>query len=68
MSDDWDFYFCRVDDKPASIFLDLGIEKEAPVYGFSVMAYVRIRMQAKRDDGLSSPSAYTQLENDLVTY
>jgi len=30
MTDDWDFYFLRVDDKPASIYVDLGAHGSAP--------------------------------------
>ena len=61
MSTDWDFYFCQVDDHPGSIFVDLGIAKEAPVAGYSVMAYVRIYMQMPREDGLSSQSEFETL-------
>lgn len=31
MSDNWDFYFCRIEDEPASIFVDLGIHDDAPL-------------------------------------
>lgn len=31
MSEEWDFYFCQVDDKPASIFVDLGIREQVPI-------------------------------------
>lgn len=30
MSADWDFYCCRVDDKPASTYLDLAAIAHAP--------------------------------------
>jgi hypothetical protein len=30
MSDHWNFYALLVDDQPASIFVDLGIAKNAP--------------------------------------
>ena len=63
MSDDWDFYFCSVDNKPASIFVDLGIAKEAPMAEYSVMAYVRTHMQAPRDDGLSSQVEFETLKS-----
>lgn len=62
MSDEWDFYFCRVDNMPASIFLDLGVSKEAPLSSLPVMAYVRIYMQAPRDDGLSSQAEFEALK------
>jgi cytochrome c5 len=31
VSDDWDFYLCRVADRPASIDLDLGLARKAPI-------------------------------------
>ena len=68
MSNDWDFYFCRVDERPASIFVDLGAAQVAPLAQFPVMAYVRIYMQAPREDGLSSEAefaALTSLEDAL---
>jgi hypothetical protein len=68
MSDDWDFYFCRVEDRPASIFLDLGVAAKAPIASLPVMGYVRVRMRAPREDGLSSQDeleALTTLEEAL---
>lgn len=61
MSDHWDFYFCRVDGAPASIFLDLGIARDAPVRDLSFVAHVRVRMRAPRPDGLSSQEEFDEL-------
>jgi hypothetical protein len=61
MSDHWDFYLLTVDDKPASIFLDLGIHKEAPLATLSNRAYIRIEMLWPRPDGLSSSEEYDTL-------
>jgi uncharacterized protein (TIGR01619 family) len=68
MSDTWDFYPCRVDDKPASIFVDLGIARDAPMRALPHMAYLRVHMSAPRPDGLSSQAefaALTALEDRL---
>ncbi len=54
MSDNWDFYFCTIDEKVASIFLDLGIADSAPLKEYQVLAYVRVFMNQPREDGLSS--------------
>ena len=62
MSDEWDFFALRVDDAPASIFVDLGIAKEAPIRTFSRMAYLRVLMRNPRADGLSSQEEF----NDLI--
>ncbi len=61
MSDDWDFYPLRVDDQPASIFLDLGIAKIAPIKSHLKMAYLRIQMRKPRKDGLSSQNEFDTL-------
>jgi hypothetical protein len=31
MQEQWDFYFCRVDDAPASINLNLALAQTAPL-------------------------------------
>src|SRR5882672_6277035 len=63
MSDDWDFNFLRVDDKPASIFVDLGIAREAPIEALPVMAYIRVYMKNPRSDGLSSQEEFDALRS-----
>jgi hypothetical protein len=69
VSDDWDFYFCHVDGKPGSIFVDLGIAAEAPIASHPHLAYVRVVMRNPRADGLSSQEefdALIQLEDRLT--
>ncbi len=61
MSDDWDFYQLRIDDKPGSIFLDLGIADEAPLLDRPRAAYLRLVMRDPRPDGLSSQEEYDTL-------
>jgi regulator of RNase E activity RraB len=61
MTDQWDFYFCNVDDKPASMFVDLGAVEIAPVKSLPVMAYLRLFMMSPRDDGLSSQEEFDAL-------
>ena len=61
MSDEWDFYFCNVDDNAASIFVDLGLARDAPLIAYPEMAYIRIYMQAPRPDGLSSEAEFETL-------
>lgn len=63
MSEEWDFYWCQVDDKPASVFVNLGIAKAAPVASCSHMAYVRLYMEAPRSDGLSSNDEFEVLKS-----
>lgn len=61
MTDEWDFYFLRVDDRPASIYVDLGAVATAPLAHLPHMAYVRLNMLAPRDDGLSSQGEFDTL-------
>lgn len=61
MSDLWNFYALRVDNEPASIFVDLGIAKDAPLASFPNMAYLRVRMNNPRPDGLSSQEEFDTL-------
>ncbi|WP_232493763.1 DUF695 domain-containing protein [Novosphingobium kaempferiae] len=68
MSDNWNFYPLLVDDEPASIFVDIGIAGSVPMTDFPNMAYLRVRMQQPRPDGLSSQDEYETLialENDI---
>ncbi|MEQ9507356.1 MAG: DUF695 domain-containing protein [Hyphomonas sp.] len=61
MAADWDFYALLVNDDPASIFVDLGLNAAAPIQTLPNMAYLRLRMNAPRPDGLSSQEEYDTL-------
>ncbi|MES3024777.1 MAG: DUF695 domain-containing protein [Pseudomonadota bacterium] len=58
MTGNWDFYAISVDDKPASIFVDLGIELRAPLDTLPYLAYVKLFMNTPRSDGLSSSDEF----------
>lgn len=69
MSDNWDFYPLLVDGDPASIYVDLGLARTAPVKTQPHMAYVRVFMRQPREDGLSSREEFDvliSLEDALV--
>lgn len=59
--DRWDFYFGRVDGKPASTFVNLSLGDRAPVFGYTDCLYVTVHMNAPRDDGLSSQDEFDTL-------
>lgn len=61
MTDNWDFYSLGVDGKPASIFVDLGVESDAPLKSHPYLAYVRLFMNQPRPDGLSSSEEFEAL-------
>lgn len=62
MSDEWDFYFCHVDDKPASIYVDLGLYGDAPLSGLPHRAYLSVILRQPRPDGLSSQDEFDALK------
>lgn len=61
MSDDWDFYRLRVDNRPASIMVDLGIRNSIPLTTHKFMGYLRTQMNNPRSDGLSSQDEFDKL-------
>lgn len=73
MTDHWEHYFARVDDKIASFLVNISIRDQAPDGGLPFVAYVRLHMNSPRDDGLSSndeadllAAVEDALENALV--
>jgi regulator of RNase E activity RraB len=61
MSDEWDFYFARVNDAVSSIFVDLGLRPDAPNEKRPWLLWVWVEMRAPRPDGLSSPEEAPKL-------
>ncbi len=53
MAEDWDFYLTRIDEHPASTFVDLGQAESAPDVRRPWLFRVSVQMQVIRDDGLS---------------
>ena len=54
MSDDWDFYFARVNDAVSSIFVDLGVRADAPMEKRPWLLWVSVDLQSPNADGLST--------------
>ena len=54
MSDEWDFYFARINDAPASIFIDLGIRVDVPLEKRPWLLWVWVQLKAPKPDGLAS--------------
>lgn len=56
--DDWDFYRCVVDDRPASIFLNLRYESTRPSSSINTLYWLRIQMSDAAEHGMgNSPEA-----------
>jgi hypothetical protein len=61
LSDEWDFYFARVNDAVSSIFVDLGLKADAPNEKRPWLLWVWVEMRSPRPDGLSSGEEAPQL-------
>lgn len=61
MTKDWDFFPLLVDDRPASIYVDLGAIAYAPNADLPHMACISLNMNAPREDGLSSREEFDTL-------
>lgn len=58
----WDFYMCRLDDKPAFIFLPLDLLKQnPPLATYPHLFLVRLHFLHPREDGLSSQEEFDTL-------
>lgn len=54
MSDEWDFYFARLNEAVTSIFVDLGIRDDVPVETRPWLLWVWVQLQAAKPDGLAT--------------
>jgi hypothetical protein len=62
LSDDWDYYFARIDDAVSSVFLDLGLKADAPVEKRPWLLWVWIPLLTPKSDGLASSGEAPQLQ------
>jgi hypothetical protein len=62
MSDTWEFYFTHVNDKIASIFVNVGIQADAPDETLPCLNWVFLYMNRPRDDGLSSSDEVPEIQ------
>ena len=59
--ENWDFFFTEIAENPASISLDLGLNRIAPVKESPVLLTAEIEMKDPQDNGLSSKSESEKL-------
>ena len=52
--DDWDFYPCRVDDAPASIFVNQRFARSGPVRDADTLYWLLIEILDKGDHGMGT--------------
>lgn len=61
MTDDWASYLCNVNDKLASIFLNLGLRPEAPIASKPSLLWIWVYFRRPRADGLSDDNEASTL-------
>jgi hypothetical protein len=60
MPQDWDVYMARIDGQPGFGRLDLGLIARAPDAAFPLMAYLRIHLNDRRDNGFPTEGEFAQ--------
>ena len=69
VSDQWDFYFANVNEKLASLFVDLGIREIAPDADNPWLLWIWVYFNHPREDGLSTSQeadTLSQIEDSLA--
>lgn len=61
MTDNWNFYFCTLSGRRASIFVDLGLGETAPFPAYGHVGVFRLYMIEAREDGFSSSEEFERL-------
>ena len=61
MSENWDFYPCRVEGKSASVMVNLALKADAPLEKLSDCVWLHVRMRRPQPDGLSSQEEFARL-------
>jgi uncharacterized protein (TIGR01619 family) len=59
--EDWDFYFCNVEDIIGSFFVDLGLKQIAAQNDKPNLVWVSLKMNNPKPDGLSSEEEFDRL-------
>jgi hypothetical protein len=54
LSDEWDFYFARLNDAVSSIFVDLGVRPDVPIEKRPWLLWVYVQLLAPKPDGLAT--------------
>lgn len=61
MPENWEVYLCQIEDKLASIVLDLGLHEVAPLPGLEHLVWLRVALLDAREDGLTTPDEAERL-------
>lgn len=61
MKESWDFYTCDIDDAPASIFLNMGLEESCPVASHPICATFQFDILNPTEDGFNTSEEAAKL-------
>lgn len=67
--ENWDSYFCTVDEEPAFIVVNLGLASEAPLAGYPFLGYVSFVIRQPDESGFpdsEEDEALNELEDALL--
>ena len=61
MASGWDFYFLQIDDRPASIMVDLALISDAPLAGLPRVGFLTVPLLTPTPEGLPDNEEYETL-------
>ena len=67
----WDFFMCRIDEKPSSIRANLALYDIAPIENYTKRIQLVVKMQNPTPEGLSSNEEFNtlnEIEDFLYQY
>ncbi|MEL6651374.1 MAG: DUF695 domain-containing protein [Bacteroidota bacterium] len=53
---EWDFYFCTIEDKPASIMVDLALKSASPIADKAEFIQISVSLRQPNEHGLTTPA------------
>lgn len=53
---EWDFYFCTIEDKPASIMVDLALNTDSPIADKAEFIQIAVTLNQPNQHGLTTPA------------
>ncbi|MEM6346618.1 MAG: DUF695 domain-containing protein [Bacteroidota bacterium] len=53
---EWDFYFCTIEDKPASIMVDLALNSASPIADQAEFIQIAVQLNQPNQHGLTTPA------------
>ncbi|MEG1239409.1 MAG: DUF695 domain-containing protein, partial [Flavobacterium sp.] len=58
---DWVFYICRVEDKPASIRINLALDQMAPIENYDKRIWFSVKLKDPDENGFTSKEEFPKI-------